>query len=359
MAAPMRIRQPRNFRDRKDVLNELSDAELIKRYRLDRAGIMLVTDLVRERITNQTERSRAVTPEMKVLVTLRYLATGKMQLCSGDDLGPSQQTVSRVITETLFALSRNEILSQYFKFPVTLENCHTKAVDFQQIAGFPGVIGTIDGTHVRITAPKEFEAEYVNRKRYHSINVQVVFDATYRILDIVARWPGSVHDARILRESSLNQVVFGRGMVPDGYHLLGDSGYPCKKWLLTPYLRPQPGPQSDYNRAHKKTRNVVERGIGQLKRRFHVLHGEIRVTPTAKVCQIIKVCAMLHNICKDRNIRIPAPEDIDEPAEDIEEDYDNAPLAVQQPPLPPVAPRPREGLLYRDEFVNLHFDNDE
>ncbi|KAK3859770.1 hypothetical protein Pcinc_034140 [Petrolisthes cinctipes] len=115
MAAPMRIRQPRNFRDRKDVLNELSDAELIKRYR-------------------------------------------------GDDLGPSQQTVSRVITETLFALSRNEILSQYFKFPVTLENCHTKAVDFQQIAGFPGVIGTIDGTHVRITAPKEFEAEYVNRK---------------------------------------------------------------------------------------------------------------------------------------------------------------------------------------------------
>lgn len=248
MAAPMHIRRPRHFRDRKDVLNDLSDAELIKRYRLDRAGIMFVTELVRERISSQTNRNRPVTPETKVLITLRYLATGKMQLCSGDDLGPSQQTVSRVITETLSALSSNEILMHFLKFPITLNECHRKAVDFQQIAGFPGVIGAIDGTHIRIIAPKEFEAEYVNRKRYHSINVQVVFDATYRILDIVARWPGSVHDARILRESALSQVVFGRGMVPDGYHLLGDSGYPCKKWLLTPYLRPQPGPQSDYNR---------------------------------------------------------------------------------------------------------------
>ncbi|KAK3874265.1 hypothetical protein Pcinc_020789 [Petrolisthes cinctipes] len=138
-------------------------------------------------------------------------------------------------------------------------------------------------------------------------------------------------------------------MVPDGCHLLGDSGYPSKKWLLTPYLRPQPGPQSNYNRAHKITRSVVERGIGQLKRRFHVLHGEIRVQPPSKVCQIIKVCAMLHNICKDRNIYIPA-------AEDDEEEVDD-PLPLQ-PPQPPAAQRPREGLLYRDEFADLHFRND-
>ena len=65
-------------------------------------------------------------------------------------------------------------------------------------AGLPGVIGAIDGTHVRIAAPKENAAEYVNRKQQHSINVQVVFDNSYKILDIVARWPGSVHDARIL-----------------------------------------------------------------------------------------------------------------------------------------------------------------
>lgn len=68
-------------------------------------------------------------------------------------------------------------------------------MDFLQIDGFPGVIGGIDETNIRIKAPREYEADYVNRKRYHRINTQVVIDAQYRIMDIVARWPGSMHDA--------------------------------------------------------------------------------------------------------------------------------------------------------------------
>ena len=94
---------------------------------------------------------------------------------------------------------------------------------------------------MQLLAPKEFEKEYVNRKGKHSINVQVVFDNNYKFLDIVAQWPGSVHDARILRESGLF-ALFEAGRVPVGCHLLGDSGYPSQNWLLTPYLRPQPGP---------------------------------------------------------------------------------------------------------------------
>jgi len=39
-----------------------------------------------------------------------------------------------------------------------------------------------------------------------------------------------------------------------------------------------------YFRAHKVTRAKVERGIGQLKRRFGVLHGEIRMKPE-KACR--------------------------------------------------------------------------
>lgn len=37
----------------------------------------------------------------------------------------------------------------------------------------PGVIGCIDGTHIKITAPSNQEWAYVNRKGVHSINVQV------------------------------------------------------------------------------------------------------------------------------------------------------------------------------------------
>ena len=78
------------------------------------------------------------------------------------------------------------------------------------------------------------------------MNMQVVFDANFNILDVVAKWPGATHDSRILTESGLRQL-FERHHVPVGCHLLGDSGYPCKTWLLTPYLNPQPGAQLKYN----------------------------------------------------------------------------------------------------------------
>ena len=49
----------------------------------------------------------------------------------------------------------------------------------------PGVFGCIDGTHIRISRPHEWEASYVNRKGYHSINVQVfiLFNWIYAVPD--------------------------------------------------------------------------------------------------------------------------------------------------------------------------------
>lgn len=46
-------------------------------------------------------------------------------------------------------------------------------LDFETVSGFPKVIGVIDGTHIRINAPKENSADYINRKGYHSIRLQV------------------------------------------------------------------------------------------------------------------------------------------------------------------------------------------
>lgn len=40
---------------------------------------------------------------------------------------------------------------------------------------FPKVIGAVDGTHVKIAAPKLHADAYVNRKGYHSIQLQVFF----------------------------------------------------------------------------------------------------------------------------------------------------------------------------------------
>ncbi|KAK3512799.1 hypothetical protein QTP70_025346, partial [Hemibagrus guttatus] len=58
--------------------------------------------------------------------------------------------------------------------------------------------------HIPIIAPSENEADFVNRRSIHSINVQIICDAAHVITNVEAKWPGSVHDSRIYGESTLS-----------------------------------------------------------------------------------------------------------------------------------------------------------
>ncbi|WAR13102.1 HARB1-like protein, partial [Mya arenaria] len=51
-------------------------------------------------------------------------------------------------------------------------------------------------------------------------------------------------------------------------HLLGDSGYPLKRFLMTPYLHPGSPAEERFNKAQKGAELVVERSFGVLKSRF-------------------------------------------------------------------------------------------
>jgi len=111
--------------------------------------------------------------------------------------------------------------------------------------------------------------------------------------NVVARWPGSTHDSHILRTSAIGDILIGTGL-RDGV-ILGDSGYACSPFLMTPYFNPTTRKQENYNRAHKTTRCLIERSFGVLKRSFYILHSEIRMAPD-RVCTIIVACCILHNI---------------------------------------------------------------
>ena len=164
---------------------------------------------------------------------------------------------------------------------------------FYELAHFPGVLGLVDGTHVRIQKPSENEADYVNRNFYHSINVQAICQHDGRFIDLLARFPGSVHDSLIWKLSQAGIYIENNFSV--GEHILGDSGYMLRPYSLTPYRQPASLSQSNYNYAHKRTRVLIEQTFGRWKRRFHCLHGEIRMNPE-KVCKIIIACAVLHNM---------------------------------------------------------------
>ena len=113
--------------------------------------------------------------------------------------------------------------------------------------------------------------------------------------NVVVRWPGSTHDSHVFRTSNICSYLQNNHRSLDDGILLGDSGYACSPFLMTPFATTRTPSQEAYNSAHTKTRVVIEQTFGRWKRRFHVLHAEIRMAPE-KVYMIVGACAVLHNI---------------------------------------------------------------
>ncbi|XP_064109980.1 putative nuclease HARBI1 [Macrobrachium nipponense] len=291
-------RQRRQRKKRIDPLLYYSEKEFQQRYRLSKELFTELLERIEPQLPNSLDqRGQRISPCNQFLVTLRYMATGNFQLTLGDCSDMAQSSVSRCLKDVCAAVAT--LAQEFIKFP-TPQDENKMMMEFSQIAGMPGVIGCVDGTHIPIKSPGGPNAElYRCRKIFFSINVMVVCDASLRFTNVIVNWPGSAHDSRIFSSSRLAQSLES-GMYR-GF-LLGDSGYPCRPYIMTPFLAPNTHKQRHYNVAHIRTRNLIERAIGLLKKRFAVLSIPVR-TKLNNTKNIIIACAVLHN-CAITN-RIP------------------------------------------------------
>lgn len=131
------------------------------------------------------------------------------------------------------------------------------------------------------------------------------------------RWPGSVHDARILRNSPLFDAFESPNPPLDGV-ILGDSGYMLRTWLMTPIRNPESPDEERYNYVHSATRCTVERSIGVAKQRWRCLRVGVIFEPQ-KVCKIIMVCLMLANRARALSLPPPPPPDPDTDSDEEDE----------------------------------------
>jgi nuclease HARBI1 len=127
-----------------------------------------------------SSRNSAIDAQRKLAIALRFYAVGSYQKCVGSQLllATAQSTVSKIISDVTSILER-KICPTWIKWPDSNEEKRKLKAKFFEKYQFPGVIGAIDCTHVAIIAPTDAENVYVNRKGYHSMNVQLVsFAAT-------------------------------------------------------------------------------------------------------------------------------------------------------------------------------------
>ena len=172
-----RHRVPRVVRDRRNPLNFMDKRELFKKYRLNRAAIVDLCAELNADLSRPTRRACSLPVSLQIVIALRYYGTGSLQAVT-DVHGVGKMSVSRCVHSVSAALARR--VNNYISCPTTDAAIRTVKDTFFHVAGFPNVLGAIDGTLVPIKGPSVDEHLYVCRKGYHALNVQGVAETDYK-----------------------------------------------------------------------------------------------------------------------------------------------------------------------------------
>lgn len=293
------------------VMRSYNEQQWYENFRVTKTTFMFILNEIRDDITRQdTVMRKAISAERRLALTLYYLASTAEYRTLAHLFGVSNSFVCIVVKDVCDAVNRR--LSRMIDFPqgedlVQVMECYEKNWDIPMCAG------AIDGTHIPILAPQESHADYVNRKGYHSIIMQAVVDCRYTFRDVVIGWPGSVHDARVLSNSSIYKKGNENKLFPGNLtkqigdqdvspFLIGDPAYPLLPWLLKPY------PENNnttpikcrFNYCLSRGRMTIENTYGRWKGRFPRFLKRVDMGVTFLI-PVTKASCILHNICEMQN----------------------------------------------------------
>ena len=201
-------------------------------------------------------------------------------------------------------------------------------------------MAAIDGTHIPIKVPLNNHEDYFNRKHFYSYVMQAVVDSHGLYLSVSTGYPGSLHDARVLRLSEIFDAAENENILMEPTVdlngtvirplIVRDSAYPLKTWLLRPAkdngtLTQE---QKKFNKQLSKARIVSEHATGKTKGRWRVLDKRLDEDSDRIPDTIIAAC-VLHNICTLRGENYDVSDDSDDSDSEDEDPTPGANATLQ------------------------------
>ncbi|CAN8028090.1 unnamed protein product [Ixodes persulcatus] len=220
--------------------------------------------------------------------------------------GVTGDTVARIVREFCAAVVK-VLMPRFVQVPYD-EDLEDIAEQFRDRTKFPRCAGALCFAHVPILPPQDDEGnDYTNPEGWNSIVVQAVVGADRRFWDLNIGWPGSTQVAQVLRSSSLwkkgeEGTLFAAKVeeicgIRVKQVLAAGTGYPLRRWIVTPYLMPNEC-QLRFNRSLSEVLSVGEAAFRRLEARFPFLlrhNGSgIDLMPS-----IVAACSTLHNMTEE------------------------------------------------------------
>lgn len=193
------------------------------------------------------------------------------------------------------------------------------ADDFEKHWQFPHCIGSLDGKHVTLQAPKHSGSCFFNYKKHFSIVLLAVADANYKFIYIDAGCNGRISDGGVFARSSLAMklnrdelaIPEREALQPGGdtlpFVFVADDAFPLKENIMKPFPRGNPtAAHRVFNYRLSRARRIVENSFGIMSQVFQIFRRPILLQPDKAELIVLASC-VLHNYLMTKSASTYAP----------------------------------------------------
>ena len=141
---------------------------------------MLVKEIA-SLITKKTAMMRQLIPEIKIAITLKFLATGESYESLMYQFRVHSSTISKfvlIVCNKIYETFKGRIL----RLPGTTEEWEIVEHETRRLWQFPNCIGAADGKHIAIIHPYNSGSEFYNYKGFFSIVLLAIVDYDYKFI---------------------------------------------------------------------------------------------------------------------------------------------------------------------------------
>ena len=219
----------------------------------------------------------------------------------------SEASVGRIVKETCGVIWERLSEEGYMKCPKTEAEWKIIAKDFEDYWHFPNCVGAIDGKHVTIQCPPRGGSMYFNYKKFHSIVLMAVVNASYQFLMVDIGDYGRLSDGSVFGSANIglgitsdnNSLKLPEPRVVGQYKLpfvfVGDDAFPLRHNLVKPFSRESLDlPKKIANYRISRARRIVENVFGIATSRFRVFRKAINANVDTAI-EVTKAVVSLHN----------------------------------------------------------------